>query len=105
MITVENEVYVSVVSFWKISLKYSLGKLELKGVALENIPTAVKETGFEIIDLAPREASSFHKLPRLHKDPFDRMLIWQTILRKMTLVSGDKEFKKYVKFGLNLLNP
>jgi len=37
---------------------------------------------------------SFHKLPRLHKDPFDRMLIWQTILRKMTLVSGNKEFKK-----------
>jgi len=47
------------------------------------------------------EASTFHKLPRLsHKDPFDRIIIWQAIQRKMTLVSKDRDFKAYRKFGL-----
>ncbi|MEO7539953.1 MAG: toxin-antitoxin system, toxin component, PIN family protein [Pyrinomonadaceae bacterium] len=39
----------------------------------------------------------------VHFDPFDRMLIWQAIARKMTLVSGDAQFKRFVPDGLKLL--
>jgi PIN domain nuclease of toxin-antitoxin system len=55
----------------------------------------------EILPITAAEASSFHKLPRLsHKDPFDRIIIWQAIQRKMTLVSKDRDFKAYHKLGL-----
>ena len=96
-----NDVAVSVVTFWEISLKYALGKLELTGVKPEELPDFAAQMNLEILPITAAEASSFHKLPRLsHKDPFDRIIIWQAIQRKMTLVSKDRDFKAYRKFGL-----
>jgi len=96
-----NDVAVSVVTFWEISLKYALGKLELTGVKPEELPDFADQMNLEILLITAAEASTFHKLPRLsHKDPFDRIIIWQAIQRKMTLVSKDYDFKDYRKFGL-----
>jgi len=96
-----NDVAVSVVTFWEISLKYALGKLELTGVKPEELPDFAAQMNLEILPITAAEASSFHRLPRLsHKDPFDRIIIWQAIQRKMTLVSKDRDFKAYRKFGL-----
>ena len=96
-----NDVAVSVVTFWEISLKYALGKLELTGVNPEELPDFAAQMNLEILLITAAEASTFHKLPRLsHKDPFDRIIIWQAIQRKMTLVSKDRDFKAYRKFGL-----
>jgi PIN domain nuclease of toxin-antitoxin system len=99
----ENEATVSVITFWEISLKYTLGKLELKGIGPEELPGAALEMGLSILGVGPSDAPSFHKLPRLvHKDPFDRFLIWQAIQQKMILISKDPEFKSYRKFGLKI---
>ena len=99
----ENEVAVSVVSFWEISLKYALGKLELKGVAPEDLLTSAGDMGLEVIELSPTEATSFYRLPRLaHKDPFDRLIIWQAIQRKFTLLSKDERLQDYRKHGLRI---
>jgi len=96
-----NDVAVSVVTFWEISLKSALGKLELTGVKPEELPDFAAQMNLEILPITAAEASSFHKLPKLsHKDPFDRIIIWQAIQRKMTLVSRDRDFKAYHKFGL-----
>ncbi|MEA2085212.1 MAG: type II toxin-antitoxin system VapC family toxin [Thermodesulfobacteriota bacterium] len=96
-----NDVAVSVVTFWEISLKYALGKLELTGVEPEELPDFAGKMDLKILPITATEASGFHKLPRLsHKDPFDRIIIWQAIQRKMTLVSKDRDFKAYRKFGL-----
>ena len=96
-----NDVAVSVVTFWEISLKYALGKLELTGVKPEELPDFAGQMNIEILPLTAAEASSFYKLPRLsHKDPFDRIIIWQAIQQKMILVSKDRDFKTYRKFGL-----
>lgn len=96
-----NEVAVSVVTFWEISLKFALEKLELAGVNPEELPDFAKQMDVEIFPLSAAEASSFHQLPRLsHKDPFDRIIIWQAIQRKMSLVSMDRDFKMYRQFGL-----
>jgi len=96
-----NDVAVSVVTFWEISLKYALGKLELTGVKPEELPDFAAQMNLEILPITAAEASSFHKLPRLsHKDPFGRIIIWQAVQRKMTLVSKDRDFKAYHKFGL-----
>ncbi len=99
----ENDVFVSVVSFWEISLKYALGKIEIKGLNPEDLPTAAKEAYFETIELQPREAASFHRLPRIvHKDPFDRLIIWQAIKRDFFLISADRQFSAYQEHGLKL---
>ena len=100
----ENEVAVSVVTFWEISLKYAIGKLDLVNVKPEDLPSVTEETGMDILQLTPQEAASFHNLPRIaHKDPFDRLIIWQAIQQKMTLISKDKEFKDYRQAGLKIL--
>jgi PIN domain nuclease of toxin-antitoxin system len=99
----ENEVAVSVVTFWEVSLKYALGKLELVRIKPEDLPDLAEKTGMDILQITPQEAVSFHNLPRLtHKDPFDRLIIWQALQRKMTLISMDREFKDYRKFGLEI---
>lgn len=97
----DSAVAVSVVTFWEISLKYALGKLELTGVEPQELPNFADQMNLEILPITAAEASSFHKLPRLsHKDPFDRIIIWQAIERKMTLISKDRDFGAYHKFGL-----
>ena len=100
----KNDVAVSVVTFWEISLKFALGRLELTGVKPEDLPDFADQMNLEILPVTAAEASSFHRLPRLsHKDPFDRIIIWQAIQREMTLISKDRDFKSYRQFGLRTL--
>lgn len=90
-------------TFWEISLKYALGKVEIKGLNPEDLPDVAKEAYFETIHLEPREAASFHRLPRIgHKDPFDRLVIWQTIQRDIFLISADRQFNAYQEHGLEI---
>ena len=97
-------VLVSVVSFWEISLKYSTGKLELAGVAPDDFPAIVRQSGFDILPIAEADPATFHRLPRMeHKDPFDRLIIWQAISHKLTLISSDSAFADYRKLGLKVL--
>jgi PIN domain nuclease of toxin-antitoxin system len=99
----DNELSVSVISFWEISLKYALKKIDLIHVKPEHLPQTTEQMGVHVIPLASEEAASFYQLPRLaHKDPFDRLIIWQAIQQKMILISADPEFKLYRKHGLNV---
>ncbi len=99
-----NDIFVSVVTFWEVSLKFALGKIELQGMTPEDLPNAATQMGFEVLSLAPEDAASFYRLPRLpHKDPFDRMLIWQAIRGDLTLISKDSGFVSYQEHGLRLL--
>ena len=100
----EVTVFVSVVSFWEISLKYATGKLELSGVTPDDFPAIALQSGFDILPVAAADAATFHHLPRMeHKDPFDRLIIWQAISHKLTLISKDKTFAAYRKLGLKVL--
>lgn len=100
----ENSIFVSVVSFWEISLKYALNKLALQGIEPHELPDYASQINFEILGLSSEDAASFHQLSRLsHKDPFERMIIWQAIRNEMTLISKDKEFGEYEKFGLSIV--
>lgn len=93
--------YVSVITFWEISLKFSLGKLELTGILPEKLPRIARDTGFDILNLDQEIASSFYKLPRTkNNDPFDRMLAWQAINHNYTLLTKDDSFADYKSYGL-----
>lgn len=97
----QNLILVSAVNFWEISLKYSLGKLELHGVKPDEVPKLALQSGFELITLSPEETSSYHNLKgNWHRDPFDRMLIWQAIQQDLILISKDEAMKKYTEDGL-----
>lgn len=100
----ENEVFVSAISFWEIALKQSIGKLELN-FAIEDIPKYCEQMGFYLIPLKPLEALDYLKLPtkQNHKDPFDRMLIYQCIIGKYTFVSKDYKMQIYENDGLEYI--
>lgn len=99
----ESQIVISTISFWEVSLKASLGKLEIKGFSPEDLPDACLQIGFEIEQLTPEVSSSYHKLnATYHKDPFDRMLIWQAICNDFTLISADGNVKRYVTEGLKI---
>jgi PIN domain nuclease of toxin-antitoxin system len=100
----ENQIAVSSVSFWEISLKHALGKLELRGIEPQELPALCKTIGFESIALLPQEAATYNQLEATwHRDPFDRMLIWQAIKNNFTIISQDKLFNNYKSSGLNVL--
>jgi PIN domain nuclease of toxin-antitoxin system len=99
-----NEIFVSAVSFWEITIKIRLKKLDLGGLAIEDLPALAERMDFQLIGVTPEEASTYGNLAETTpKDPFDRMLIWQCIQRNMTMVSKDGEFEKFKVFGLKLL--
>jgi PIN domain nuclease of toxin-antitoxin system len=103
-LNIENTIFVSLISFWEISLKYNLGKIELKNILPDDLPLKVEEAGFEILPLSPLEVSTFYKLPKFeHKDPFDRLIIWQSIHNKLTLVTKEINFEDYKDFGLRVI--
>lgn len=99
-----DEVQVSNINFWEISLKVRLGKLDLGGLTPEDIYLAAKESNFKIIDIGSQTTSTLYQLPlRNHKDPFDRLLIWHSIQHKTILISQDGKFSQYEEDGLILL--
>ena len=99
-----NEISASAVSLWEISLKYKIGKLEV-GFCIEKIPAYCEKMGIDLIPLDPIDALNCIKLPSetTHKDPFDRMLIYQCIKNNYTLISRDSRIKLYKEYGLNCI--
>ena len=99
-----NRIFVSTITFWEIALKFSLGKLELEGIKPDALPEFAHKMSFELLSLSAEDAASFYHLPRItHKDPFDRMLIWQAIREKMVLISKDSKMATYEDYGLKIL--
>ena len=104
ILNIENNIFISVITFFEIALKYNLSKIKLKNIIPEDLPSIAKKTGFDILELRPEVASSFYILPKIkHKDPFNRLIIWQSIQNKMTLISKDSEFEDYKKLGLKII--
>jgi PIN domain nuclease of toxin-antitoxin system len=100
-----NKVLVSAVSLWEIALKYSIGKLIINSFDIKTIPACCKQMGFEMIPLLPTEALYSLRLSHKsnHKDPFDRMLIYQCIANGYVFVSKDAKMAIYKEDGLQCI--
>ena len=98
-----NEVLVSPLSYWEISLKYGLGKLVLPETDPSEIPGAAHQLGLLEEPLDPEILVTFHRLPYApdHRDPFDRLLVWHAIRRKHTLLSKHRAMPFFKAHGLN----
>ena len=87
----ENEVYVSAVTAWEIVVKKAIGKL----VAPDNLEEEVIRHQFDRLSISFAHVSELQKLPTIHRDPFDRMLIAQARAEVLTIVTKDPNFPKY----------
>ncbi|MBT7155011.1 MAG: type II toxin-antitoxin system VapC family toxin [Deltaproteobacteria bacterium] len=90
-----NEVYLSAVSTWEITLKFGLGKLNLPVEPTKYIPMQRKQHHISSYSLSEEATLYISKLPDIHKDPFDRMLICQAITSDMVLLTPDEFVTKY----------
>jgi PIN domain nuclease of toxin-antitoxin system len=102
---INNEILVSAVSLWEIALKYSIGKLIMDSFDIKKIPEYCEEMGFELVPLEPLDALNSLYLPQknIHKDPFDRILIYQCIKNGYIFVSKDTRIKVYKENGLEFI--
>ncbi|MCU1235521.1 MAG: PilT protein domain protein [Candidatus Solibacter sp.] len=92
-----NAVFVSAVTLWEIWLKQSLGKLQLPS----DFETKLTEESFENLPLLAAHTREVASLPWRHRDPFDRMLIAQARVAKLTFLTADAAvagYGDYVKF-------
>ena len=90
-----NEVLLSAASAWEIAVKYRLGKLPLPAAPADFVPAQRAAHGIE--PLAVEEESALHvaKLPDLHRDPFDRMLVAQALVGGLVLLTPDDTLRQY----------
>ena len=88
---VDNIVLVSVASLWELQIKKSLNKISLPN---DFIPQ-LQENGFDLLDINYKHIAKLDELPLIHRDPFDRMLVAQTIHENLSLVTNDLEIMKY----------
>jgi PIN domain nuclease of toxin-antitoxin system len=102
---VNNEVCISVVTFWEMSVKHSVGKMNFGNLAVEDFIELAQKSKFSIVELPASVAATAHRLPwrKNHKDPFDRMLIWKAMQNNFHLVSKDSDFLLYSDLGLKLI--
>ncbi|WP_457637346.1 type II toxin-antitoxin system VapC family toxin [Oceanithermus sp.] len=90
-----NEVYLSAVSVWELVIKMSLGRLELPEDTESFLARQLQQNGFRPLAMTLPHALAVRRLPSLHKDPFDRMLVAQARHEGLELVSGDEAVRRY----------
>lgn len=91
----DDEVYLSIVSVWEISIKYALGKLPLPVSPDFFIPAQRERHGIARLDLDEEAVFAAIRLPPVHRDPFDRMLVCQALVHGLTIVTPDRAIRDY----------
>ncbi len=86
-----NTIYVSSISIVEIMIKALLGKLQVDFDPVE----VAQKSGFELLDFSAQDAMSLKDMPFHHKDPFDRMLIAQSMVRDIAVMTNDGKFGFY----------
>lgn len=89
-----DDVFVSIASFWEISIKVSLGKLELES-SFDSIESRFNVTRFKLLPIEIKDTVVLQTLPFHHKDPFDRIIIAQAVSREIDIASRDSAFEAY----------
>lgn len=92
ILSIDTEVFVSTASWWEIAIKTSIGKLDAD---VQMLRAASSQSGFLELPVLGIHAETLAKLPMLHKDPFDRLIVSQAITEPMRLLTSDSELEAY----------
>ena len=95
----DNDVHVSSASVWEAAIKAALGRLEIE---LDDLEDAIVRNGFRPLPVGFRHAITAGRLPSVHRDPFDRMLVAQASVEELRVVSHDRIFERYGLSGEGL---
>jgi PIN domain nuclease of toxin-antitoxin system len=87
--------FVSIASVWEAAIKVGIGKLALPYHLQQDLPRIFDENGFSVIGIEFSEAAAVIDLPRLHGDPFDRIMVSQAKQRGWPIISSDPVFDAY----------
>lgn len=90
-----NDKFFSIASAWEIALKISLGKLILSQPVEEFLPKQLQQNGIELLPITMRHILEVAKLPFHHRDPFDRLLVAQSLTESIPILSADPAFEAY----------
>jgi PIN domain nuclease of toxin-antitoxin system len=95
---IENEnnfSYLSVASLWEMSIKYNLGKLTLAPSSEEFMEREVSESSINLLNIELEHLKINASLPFHHRDPFDRIIIAQSIAENIPIITVDSVFNQY----------
>jgi PIN domain nuclease of toxin-antitoxin system len=91
----DNFLYLSHASVWEMQIKLSSGKMTLRKGLLETIELHQKRSHFFLLPIEIEHILALDKLPEIHKDPFDRLLIAQAVENNWAVLSVDQHFPQY----------
>jgi len=94
-----TEKHISIVSIWEITIKLNIGKLKLKD-DINSLYHLLKKYQVKILLPSKEDFITYSKLPLIHKDPFDRLIISQAVTNGLTLITDDQHIKSYPNLKL-----
>lgn len=94
IIETNENIYVSIVTFWEMAIKNSLGKMELPA-SISNMMDVCGKLRLYILPIKASHLDRLRELPFIHRDPFDRLLICQAQDEKLVLLTTDGNIAKY----------
>ena len=89
-----NENLLSIASVWEMAIKYSSGKLSF-GVPFEVFIQQISNNGIDLLEIRTAHIKVVATLPLHHRDPFDRLLIAQAMVKQIPILSADSAFDAY----------
>jgi PIN domain nuclease of toxin-antitoxin system len=92
MIVAATDVYISSASIWEASIKIGIGKLDAD---IDQLVAEIDNSGFKELPVAARHAAMVTRLPDLHRDPFDRILVAQALCEPLRLLTADAVLRGY----------
>lgn len=92
---VQHQIWLSVASLWEISIKYGQGKLRLPEEPDRYLVRQRERAHIASLPISEAAVTHVHRLPPIHRDPFDRLLIGQAICAGMTIATADADIRRY----------
>lgn len=89
-----NNLWLSIASLWEISIKLGLGKLTLQN-SFSDLEAVLQQLKIEVLPIAFSDTERYLNLPLHHRDPFDRILVAQSMNHSLVLISRDLAFDDY----------
>ena len=89
-----NEIYISIASAWEVAIKTSINKLDFEG-GVSALLTAIEANNIDLLGVKGEHLKIVEKLPLIHRDPFDRLIVSAAFSESMTVMTSDENIANY----------